>query len=307
METTVFENDFFNARKRWAYQKLLLFALILSILLNIGFLFIVRRVLVLTPVATHRTLLLAPYKDDRSSWRFTLAETPESARRENPPPNARHASDKNATAQNPTAPDNLPIGEPFSQGSRQNADSDPRPELTPGRAQNAQPPKPADDVISSNVEPIRPSDGVASHFRREFLTGEASTNQTSWPFVSRYDPGLDNTTSRAPELGSFSLNTYAWEYAPYLLWLKNRIQRNIHPPPAFTHMGIISGQTILRFRISKEGTLENLELLDYRGHKSLMETSVRAVQVSVPFRPLPRDFPEAYLEITARFDYVINR
>jgi hypothetical protein len=179
--------------------------------------------------------------------------------------------------------------------------------LTPGRAQNANPQKPADDVISSNIEPVRPSDGVASHFRREFLTGEASTNQTSWPFVSRYDPGLDNTASRAPELGSFSLNTYAWEYAPYLLWLKNRIQRNIHPPPAFTHMGIISGQTILRFRLSREGTLENLELLDYRGHKSLMETSVRAVQVSVPFRPLPRDFPEAFLEITARFDYVINR
>ena len=49
-----------------------------------------------------------------------------------------------------------------------------------------------------------------------------------------------------------------------------------------------------------------LEVLEYIGHKTLMETSVRAIEVSAPFKPLPVDFPEDYLEITAQF-YYFNR
>jgi len=302
MENHAQNHDPLSARRKWADQRILLLALGLSIVLNIGLLFVIKRLVNFTPVAL-RPLITA--KEYRPSWMLTLAETPETARREKPPASANHISDKNAAAQNPIAPDNLPIGAPFSQGSLRETDSDPRPEMTPERAENAKPRKPADDAITSNIETTRPIDGVGSNFRREFLTGE--DNHVTWPFVSRFDLGLNNTSSRAPDLGSFSLNTYAWEYAPYLLWLKNRVQRNIHPPPAFTHMGIISGQTILRFRIFPDGTLQSLELRGYGGHKALMETSVRAVQLSAPFRPLPKDFPEAYLEITARFDYVVNR
>jgi outer membrane biosynthesis protein TonB len=72
-------------------------------------------------------------------------------------------------------------------------------------------------------------------------------------------------------------------------------------------MGIISGRTVLRFRIKRDGNLSHLQLLGYEGHKSLMETSMRAVQVSAPFRPLPKDFPEEYLEITYTFEYLLSR
>ena len=39
------------------------------------------------------------------------------------------------------------------------------------------------------------------------------------------------------------------------------------------------------------------------GEKALIETSKRAVQVSAPFPPLPEDFPEKYLVVTASFHY----
>ena len=90
-----------------------------------------------------------------------------------------------------------------------------------------------------------------------------------------------------------------------MIWLKRRIKSNIYPPPAFTHMGLISGQTKLQFRIETDGRMKILELLDYKGHRSLMETSLRAVELSAPFRQLPLNFPEPYLEITAEFEYII--
>lgn len=304
MESNLPTYEPFSARQKATYQKILLLALGLSIVLNIGLLFVVKRFVAYTPVALRPFIATQEY---HPSWLVTLAETPETARREKPPANATHLSDKNATAQNPTAPENLPIGAPFSRGTLQEADSDPRPEITPGQTASAKPQKATSDEVAARMEPVRPNDGISSTFRREFLTEKTTANQTAWPFASRFDPGWDNTASRAPALGSFSLNTYAWEYAPYLLWLKNQIQRNIHPPPAFTHMGIISGRTLLRFRILKDGTLQGLELLGYEGHKSLMETSVRAVQLAAPYRALPANFPENYLEITGQFEYIINR
>jgi outer membrane biosynthesis protein TonB len=305
MEANIFKNEFLNAQKRWADQKLLLLALAISIVLNIGVMLIIQRTLKLTPAAV-RVRPIEIKNDDRSSWVFTLAETPESARREKPPEKAAHISDKNAVAQNPTAPPDLPIGVPFANGSWREADAVPSPELQTGNKENSKLQTASEDLVSSRFEAARSTDGISSNFRREFLTGEAN-NHPAWPFASRYEPGRQNLDSRAPELGSFSLNTYAWEYAPYLLWLKDRVQRHIYPPPAFTHMGMISGHTTLRFRINRDGSLQNLELIGYEGHKALMETSVRAIQTSAPFRALPKDFPEAYLEVTAQFDYVVKR
>lgn len=305
MEANTFLDNLFSAKRRWAYQRILLLALFTSILLNAALLLMMRRVWVLAPVIGSRAII-EPYSEERKAWTFTLAETPESARRVKPPETANHISDKNAVAQNSTAPQNLPLGEPFANGVSREADTAPMPELQAGKNQTASEPTPTEELNSARIETIRPTNGAASNFRREFLTGETENN-TRWPYASRFQPGSQNTDTRAPELGSFSLNTYAWDYAPYLLWLKDRIQRNIYPPPAFTQMGIISGRTVLRFRISRDGVLQNLILLSYEGHKSLMETSLRAVQVSAPFRTLPTDFPEPYLEVTAQFEYTVYR
>ena len=70
-------------------------------------------------------------------------------------------------------------------------------------------------------------------------------------------------------------------------------------------MGLFSGQTFLRFKIYRDGTLRDLELLNYRGHKTLMETSMRAIELSVPLQKLPPDFPKEFLEVTAQFDYTL--
>jgi hypothetical protein len=254
---------------------------------------------------------LEKLKSRQRDYSFILVETPESARRATAPEDTKYRSDKNAAAQNPNAPQNLPIGTPFARGASPDANAAP---AIPRQAQSATSARglsneasASDAAAAKNAtegKPVLANSG--SKFRREFLTGGPYfLPRQNDPLLA--EAGLDNQASRAPELGSFSLNTYAWEFAPYMLWLKNQIQRNIYPPPAFTHMGIINGRTILRFRISRDGVLLRLELLNYEGHKSLMETSARAVQLSAPFRALPKDFPEEYLEVTGHFNYIVNR
>jgi hypothetical protein len=116
---------------------------------------------------------------------------------------------------------------------------------------------------------------------------------------------FDNTGSRALEEGGLQLSTYDWEFAPYLKYLKRRIQSHIFPPAAFSRLGIIEGKNTLRFRIHIDGTLQALTVLAPGGSELLLTTSTKAIELSAPFRPLPTNFPEPYLEITALFGYII--
>ena len=136
-------------------------------------------------------------------------------------------------------------------------------------------------------------------------TKEAGKSKTPFQLPM---PGVqhDHRDSQVPDSGGLSFNTYNWDFAPYMLELKERISRNIFPPLAFSQLGMIDGDTLLRFKIYPNGELRDLELLAYQGHRSLMETSTLAIKVSAPFRKLPGDFPEPYLEVTAKFSFLIK-
>jgi outer membrane biosynthesis protein TonB len=283
------------AKKYLSRKNIFRLALIFSVILHL-FAFLLAGIFTIPITAISQQAAAA--KEYRPPIVFTLAETPESARREKPPENARHFSDKNAAAQNPNAPKNLPVDQPFALGALREATTATQPQT------NSSEPAEENKPVEKSEERFRPNDGFSSSFSRDFLTGGRSTPQQ---LLGNPEAGYDNQQSRSPEIGSFSLNTYEWDFAPYMLWLKKLVQRNIYPPPAFTRMGIISGRTVLRFRINRDGTLQGMELIGYQGHKSLMETSVRAVQLSAPFRSLPHDFPEDFLEVTGQFDYIVTR
>jgi TonB family protein len=143
-------------------------------------------------------------------------------------------------------------------------------------------------------------------FSPEVLSGATRASNRAGSF------GSDDATYRqvafsAEDLGGVTLNTYAWDFAPYVLHMKRKIRENIYPPPAFTRLGIISGETVLRFRVLPDGQMTNLEVLSYTGHPSLKETSVVAVMNAAPFKPLPKGFPEEYLELTWTFIYSVTR
>ncbi len=125
------------------------------------------------------------------------------------------------------------------------------------------------------------------------------------PAAARQSVAVTHLNSRALDEGGLQLSTYAWNFAPYLKYLKKLIQSHIFPPAAFTRLGIIDGESKVRFRIYADGRMEALEVLDSRGSKLLLQTSTQAVELSAPFKPLPDDFPEPFLEITGIFTYVL--
>jgi outer membrane biosynthesis protein TonB len=115
-----------------------------------------------------------------------------------------------------------------------------------------------------------------------------------------YEPG-----SVRASIGGIQLNTTAWDFAPYLLDLKRRIKQKWVPPIAFTALGAVHGYTWVRFRIHPDGRMDGMEVIETEGHDSLHRSSANAVKGAAPFRPLPKDFPEEYLEIEFGFYYLL--
>ncbi len=123
-------------------------------------------------------------------------------------------------------------------------------------------------------------------------------------------PRTDNRHTSVKDYGDFSLSTYAWDYAPYLYILRERVRRRWFAPEAF-NLGLVSGRVIIRFKIMPDGALRDLEVLSYRDddipYQSLVASSRNAIESSSPFPPLPSDFLHPFLEITGTFYYQILR
>jgi outer membrane biosynthesis protein TonB len=118
------------------------------------------------------------------------------------------------------------------------------------------------------------------------------------------NPDFYNEGSAAA-LGGITVNTTAWDFAPYLLDLKQRVKQHWIPPLAFTALGAIHGYTVVLFRIYPDGKMETLQVVEEEGHKSLHRSSVNAIKGAAPFRPLPDHFPEDYLEVRFGFYYLL--
>ncbi len=105
------------------------------------------------------------------------------------------------------------------------------------------------------------------------------------------------------DLGALSLSTYKWEWAPYVNALKNKLYQVWFAPPAYYQLGLIHGYTVVRFTIDKQGQMTDIRVLKQVGHKSLQLASTEAIKALFPFLPLPKDFPDKALTITAKLIY----
>ncbi len=251
-----------------------------------------------------------------------LVETPANAAVEEPQ-DAQYMSDKNARAQDVYADKDLVTGDAYSQGQTDY-------KLFAGGGNLTE--QPPEQVREQQSGESSDQDGLTDHAdENETMTSgdvRIFNNQRFTRRSQKFDPALlrgpganrsrpannfsddvdwNNQKSNARDLGGVSLNTYAWDFAPYIIYMKRRMREHIYPPPAFSQMGAIQGEIVVRFRVERDGTVSELDLVSYKGHKSLAETSLNAVKGSDPFKPLPDTFPEKYLELTWTFIYSIFR
>ena len=219
---------------------------------------------------------------------FTLVSPPE-----NPTPNdeiSKYLSTVSSKASDVVDTDkktDLPHGE----GKIPIPDTPARAEGAEGGGQSELPPLPQETT------------DLGEAFRRsKFLSEQSPRRESSLP---EQNPDFENEGSARASIGGISLNTTAWDFAPYLLDLKHRIKQHWIPPLAFTALGAIHGYTWVRFRIYPDGHMERMEIVETEGHESLHKASANAVRGAAPFRELPSDFPEPYLEITFGFYYLL--
>jgi hypothetical protein len=236
--------------------------------------------------------------------------TPTDAKTTPNPQRADFLSDKNALARNQAQPPAaLPLGDaPYATGDFPSHDLFVQP-ATPEKEAAAAGARPGE--ITANADQSQaeadqdPLNGETADPTSAQAKPEPGRGKTL-PLPSMPGVAHDHPDSQVADSGGLSFNTYNWDFAPYMLELKERIRRNIFPPIAFSQLGLIDGNTLLRFKIYPSGELRELELLTYEGHRSLMETSTTAIKVSAPFRKLPGNFPEPYLQVTAKFSFFIR-
>ena len=211
-----------------------------------------------------------------------------------PPDNAVFASDRNTEASDPNPTVDIDENVPHVEGFAETEEL-PSPTINPMSAPPAQ-------------SFLIPKTFNLSELKQQSAAGEEMSEKVAQEEQSSYlQPALpDNRTVSEREVGGLSLSTYAWDYAPYLLRLKQKINMNIHPPPAFTQLGIIDGKNIVQFVITRRGELKSLQLLDSSGAEALARTSTDAINFSKPFDPLPDHFPEDVLIVTGTFYYYVR-
>lgn len=219
-----------------------------------------------------------------------------------------------ASHQNQNAQDlndsNLPEGAvPFSEGVSQNKEAFETTMESPQASTGSQEQLPTDPASAKTEEHIAEEGfDFAEVLKQDPKRAQRAQERAVFGPMGAPKEAVayENSQSSALDRGGLQLSTYAWDYAPYMAYLKRHIDRHIFPPRAFD-LGLIDGTTRVKFRIYKDGRLEGPFLLDYKGSDMLKNTSLKAIELSAPFRDLPQDFPDEFLEIVGTFEFIILR
>lgn len=118
------------------------------------------------------------------------------------------------------------------------------------------------------------------------------------PFASLDTESLENFDDDEP----VSLDTTEVKYASYFARIKHQIERVWIYPTEAAERGI-SGDLTLTFRISKDGNLLGVRLIDQSGYEILDVAALKAVKEAAPFYPFPATIEREKLAIQANFVY----
>jgi hypothetical protein len=119
-----------------------------------------------------------------------------------------------------------------------------------------------------------------------------------------HQPEMDQPHGNAELTGDVSLNTTAWDYAPWLQRFSRKLMHQWVAPPAY-YMGILKegGWAVVELEIAKSGEVLRFELLEEQGHPSLISAAQGALRSMAPVERLPADFPEPTLILRVRMVY----
>lgn len=121
------------------------------------------------------------------------------------------------------------------------------------------------------------------------------TGYSQTPGASASAPGV----SAVGQGGSDFAGRYPW----YVDAVRNRVEQSwdqttIDPAARAAHRA----HTVMTFRISANGSISSIRMVQSSGNSSMDYSAMRALQGIEAFRPLPNDYIGTYVEVTFDFD-----
>ncbi len=143
--------------------------------------------------------------------------------------------------------------------------------------------------------------------RRQIKSPELPQSQSLLAMIDGIDPEkyASIETEEEEESGDeeeVSLNTTEIKYADYMARIKHQIEKVWTYPEQAARKGI-SGQITLRFKLSKDGNLLSVRMIESSGTKILDVAAIKAVKGAAPYYPFPATITTKKLVITASFIY----
>ena len=161
---------------------------------------------------------------------------------------------------------------------------------------------PVEKQEREKTPPTPPPDPLASLLRKKGGTQAPDRFQRPEGLHDLIQEALRNNQGNAELFGGISMNTTAWNYAPWLMRFIREFHRDWNAPYAY-YIGIVYGWHVLQLEISQDGTLLRMDLLEQEGHNSLVQASELSFRTVAPFEPLPSGFPEKTLVLNIRLNY----
>ncbi len=102
-----------------------------------------------------------------------------------------------------------------------------------------------------------------------------------------------------------SLDTQEFKYVDYFTSIRKQIEEVWLYPVKAMKKGI-SGKVLLRFTISKEGKLVDVQVLNTSGYKILDDAAIKAFKIASPYKPIPDTLNKNKLNIIATLSYMAS-
>jgi TonB family protein len=97
------------------------------------------------------------------------------------------------------------------------------------------------------------------------------------------------TTSKKQESVAVASTTSEFQFPPYLLIVRDKVERNWSPPP-----GVKGARVKVMFRVLRMGRVGEAKLVESSGNFYFDQAAMRAILASSPFPPLPEGFFKEY-------------
>ena len=105
------------------------------------------------------------------------------------------------------------------------------------------------------------------------------------------------------ESGPLSFETQWYDWGEYAQSMVSRIRVNwYNNMPQLIQTGL-KGVVTIRFTIQRDGRITNIEQLSSSGHPPYDFAARKAIELSSPLNPLPKDFPNSSERVTCMFFY----